>query len=174
MYSMQSAAVLTSPTARQHNTIRSRWPSTPLVRFVACLFAHTLARARSPRETKWTYDNERGGFTITTLHRILGGAQVYDSYGQKCNHRFLLNYGFAIENNQEANGFCPNEVRRNAAKCGGIRYECREMRGARAARLVALCSGHAGFGTVLRTWVYHPSLCAVTAVPRTGWLGGVK
>lgn len=65
---------------------------------------------RSPRETKWTYDNERGGFTITTLHRILGGAQVYDSYGQKCNHRFLLNYGFAIENNQEANGFCPNEV----------------------------------------------------------------
>eukprot|EP00903_Cladosiphon_okamuranus_P008428 g8101.t1 len=63
-----------------------------------------------PRETKWTYDNERGGFTITTLHRILGGAQVYDSYGQKCNHRFLLNYGFAIENNQEANGFCPNEV----------------------------------------------------------------
>lgn len=66
--------------------------------------------SRSPRETKWTYDNNRGGFTITTLHRILGGAQVYDSYGQKCNHRFLLNYGFAIENNQEANGFCPNEV----------------------------------------------------------------
>lgn len=64
----------------------------------------------SPRETKWTYDNNRGGFTITTLHRIMGGAQVYDSYGQKCNHRFLLNYGFAIENNQEANGFCPNEV----------------------------------------------------------------
>ncbi|CAM9379344.1 unnamed protein product [Scytosiphon promiscuus] len=63
-----------------------------------------------PRETKWTYDNERGAFTITTLHRIMGGAQVYDSYGQKCNHRFLLNYGFAIENNQEANGFCPNEV----------------------------------------------------------------
>lgn len=36
--------------------------------------------------------------------------QVYDSYGQKCNHRFLLNYGFAIENNREADGFCPNEV----------------------------------------------------------------
>lgn len=68
--------------------------------------------ARRPRETKWTYDNERGAFTITTLHAIRGGAQVYDSYGQKCNHRFLLNYGFAIETNQEANGFCPNEVRR--------------------------------------------------------------
>jgi protein-histidine N-methyltransferase len=36
--------------------------------------------------------------------------QVYDSYGQKCNHRFLLNYGFSIENNVEEDGFCPNEV----------------------------------------------------------------
>ena len=35
---------------------------------------------------------------------------MYDSYGQKCNHRFLLNYGFAIEHNREADGFCPNEV----------------------------------------------------------------
>ena len=38
------------------------------------------------------------------------GAQVYDSYGQKCNHRFLLNYGFAVEDNRELDGFCPNEV----------------------------------------------------------------
>ncbi|KAM3571226.1 hypothetical protein VYU27_006743, partial [Nannochloropsis oceanica] len=36
--------------------------------------------------------------------------EVFDSYGQKCNHRFLLNYGFAVENNREADGFCPNEV----------------------------------------------------------------
>jgi histone-lysine N-methyltransferase SETD3 len=35
---------------------------------------------------------------------------VYDSYGQKCNHRFLLNYGFAVEDNRELDGFCPNEV----------------------------------------------------------------
>ncbi|CAM9814682.1 unnamed protein product [Chrysoparadoxa australica] len=63
-----------------------------------------------PRETKWTFDNDRQAFTITTLQTIQSGAQVYDSYGQKCNHRFLLNYGFAIENNVEADGFCPNEV----------------------------------------------------------------
>lgn len=50
-----------------------------------------------PRETKWTYDDELQAFTITTLQRIPRGAQVYDSYGQKCNHRFLLNYGFAVE-----------------------------------------------------------------------------
>lgn len=40
----------------------------------------------------------------------MAGAQVYDSYGQKCNHRFLLNYGFAVEDNREIDGFCPNEV----------------------------------------------------------------
>ena len=63
-----------------------------------------------PRETKWTFDEERNGFTITTLQPIAAGAQVYDSYGQKCNHRFLLNYGFAVEENRELDGFCPNEV----------------------------------------------------------------
>ena len=63
-----------------------------------------------PRETKWTFDNNRQAFTITTIQPIEFGAQVYDSYGQKCNHRFLLNYGFSIENNRESDGFCPNEV----------------------------------------------------------------
>ncbi|KAL3911295.1 MAG: hypothetical protein SGILL_007336 [Bacillariaceae sp.] len=63
-----------------------------------------------PRETKWTFDEERQAFTITTLQPIPAGSQVYDSYGQKCNHRFLLNYGFAVEDNRELDGFCPNEV----------------------------------------------------------------
>ena len=45
-----------------------------------------------------------------SLQSIQAGAQVYDSYGQKCNHRFLLNYGFAVEDNRELDGFCPNEV----------------------------------------------------------------
>lgn len=63
-----------------------------------------------PRETKWTFDEDRQAFTITSLQRISLGSQVYDSYGQKCNHRFLLNYGFAVEDNRELDGFCPNEV----------------------------------------------------------------
>ena len=63
-----------------------------------------------PRETKWTYDNGRGAFTITALQGLRAGDQIYDSYGQKCNHRFLLNYGFAVEDNREPDGFCPNEV----------------------------------------------------------------
>ena len=44
------------------------------------------------------------------LEPIMAGSQVFDSYGQKCNHRFLLNYGFAVEDNRETDGFCPNEV----------------------------------------------------------------
>ena len=63
-----------------------------------------------PRETKWTYCDETRCFTITTLQSIARGSQVYDSYGQKCNHRFLLNYGFCVEKNVEVDGFCPNEV----------------------------------------------------------------
>lgn len=61
-------------------------------------------------QTKWAYDGSRRAFTITSLQGIGAGQQVYDSYGQKCNHRFLLNYGFSIENNSEPDGFCPNEV----------------------------------------------------------------
>jgi Rubisco LSMT substrate-binding len=63
-----------------------------------------------PRETKWTFDEDLQAFTITSLQHICPGSQVYDSYGQKCNHRFLLNYGFAVEDNRELDGFCPNEV----------------------------------------------------------------
>jgi histone-lysine N-methyltransferase SETD3 len=64
-----------------------------------------------PRETKWQFDDQLQGFTVVSLQHIGPGAQVYDSYGRKCNHRFLLNYGFSVENNIEADGFCPNEVR---------------------------------------------------------------
>jgi histone-lysine N-methyltransferase SETD3 len=63
-----------------------------------------------PRETKWQFDNMLQGFTIVSMGQIGCGLQVYDSYGQKCNHRFLLNYGFSVENNVEPDGFCPNEV----------------------------------------------------------------
>lgn len=63
-----------------------------------------------PRETKWQFDDDLQSFTVISLSNIASSAQVYDSYGQKCNHRFLLNYGFSVENNVEPDGFCPNEV----------------------------------------------------------------
>lgn len=55
---------------------------------------------KRPRETKWTYDEGRGGFTITSLKPMQRGDQIFDSYGQKCNSRFFVNYGFALEENE--------------------------------------------------------------------------
>ncbi|KAL0585553.1 hypothetical protein ABG067_004694 [Albugo candida] len=72
-------------------------------------FADMLNHYR-PRETSWTFDQKLDGFTITSLESICSGAQVYDSYGKKCNHRFLLNYGFAVEDNTEEDGSNPNEI----------------------------------------------------------------
>lgn len=72
-------------------------------------FADMLNHYR-PRETSWTFDQSLDAFTITSLGTIGAGAQVYDSYGKKCNHRFLLNYGFAVEDNTEEDGRNPNEV----------------------------------------------------------------
>jgi len=55
-------------------------------------------------DTKWTFDDNmgaQGGFTIHTVKPIARGAEVYDSYGRKCNSRFFINYGFTIENNED-------------------------------------------------------------------------
>jgi histone-lysine N-methyltransferase SETD3 len=56
---------------------------------------------KRPRETKWTYDDSMEGFTITTLKTVNRGEELFDSYGRKCNSRFFVNYGFALENNED-------------------------------------------------------------------------
>ena len=59
---------------------------------------------RRPRQTSWSYSDEKGGFIIESLEDIKRGEQVYDSYGKKCNTRFLLNYGF-INLDNDANEY---------------------------------------------------------------------
>ena len=54
---------------------------------------------KRPRQTSWTYCNKRQGFIIEALEDIPRGVNIMDSYGKKCNSRFLLNYGFIVENN---------------------------------------------------------------------------
>jgi len=54
---------------------------------------------RRPKQTAWTYSNEHKGFVIESLENIPRGECAFDSYGKKCNSRFLLNYGFIVENN---------------------------------------------------------------------------
>lgn len=61
-------------------------------------FADLLNHKR-PRQTHWTYDEKYAGFIIQALENIQQGEEVFDSYGKKCNSRFLLNYGFILENN---------------------------------------------------------------------------
>jgi histone-lysine N-methyltransferase SETD3 len=56
---------------------------------------------RVPKETKWTFDDSRYGFIITSLKSIQRGEQVYDSYGRKCNSRFFVNYGFSLDENED-------------------------------------------------------------------------
>jgi histone-lysine N-methyltransferase SETD3 len=58
---------------------------------------------KRPRQTKWTFDDSRQAFTITSLQPMARGDQVYDSYGQKCNSRFFVNYGFSLEENEADN-----------------------------------------------------------------------
>lgn len=64
--------------------------------FVA--YADMLNHKR-PRQTTWTYTDDMAGFIIEATEDIKRGEQVYDSYGRKCNSRFLLNYGFINLNN---------------------------------------------------------------------------
>ena len=97
--------------------------------FVA--YADMLNHQR-PKETQWSYCDERQGFIIEATDDIKRGQQVYDSYGKKCNTRFLLNYGF-INMNNDANEF-PLVVRLKPTnpffepKCKMIREDCRTFR----------------------------------------------
>ena len=61
-------------------------------------FADLLNHKR-PKQTHWYYDNQLNAFVIQSLENIKEGEEIYDSYGPKTNTRFLLNYGFALETN---------------------------------------------------------------------------
>lgn len=54
---------------------------------------------KRPKQTNWSYSDEKQGFVIESNENIAKGEPVYDSYGRKCNSRFLLNYGFIVEGN---------------------------------------------------------------------------
>jgi hypothetical protein len=48
----------------------------------------------------------------SALQPLVAGQQVFDSYGKKCNSRFLLNYGFTVEHNADDDtGQFHNELR---------------------------------------------------------------
>ena len=61
-----------------------------------------LLNHKRPRQTQWYYDDKINSFVIQATEEILIGKEIFDSYGKKTNGRFLLNYGFAVENNDSA------------------------------------------------------------------------
>ena len=56
---------------------------------------------RRPRQTHWNFDDNSNAFVIKAISKVEKGMEVFDSYGIKCNSRFLLNYGFTVENNED-------------------------------------------------------------------------
>jgi len=68
---------------------------------------------KRPRETSWTFEDKKNGFTITSLKPLSRGDQVYDSYGRKCNSRFFVNYGFALEENEDNQCLLPISIPAN-------------------------------------------------------------
>lgn len=56
---------------------------------------------RRPRETRWTFNESKQGFVISAMQDFSIGDQIFDSYGRKCNSRFFVNYGFALETNPD-------------------------------------------------------------------------
>ena len=56
---------------------------------------------RRVRQTHWYYEDSYNAFVISAIENIEPGYELYDSYGKKCNSRFLLNYGFTLENNED-------------------------------------------------------------------------
>jgi protein-histidine N-methyltransferase len=56
---------------------------------------------KRPRETSWTYHDGWSAFIISAARDFAPGDAVHDSYGRKCNSRFFVNYGFALEDNED-------------------------------------------------------------------------
>eukprot|EP00826_Nyctotherus_ovalis_P018840 TRINITY_DN15715_c0_g1_i11.p1 TRINITY_DN15715_c0_g1~~TRINITY_DN15715_c0_g1_i11.p1 ORF type:complete len:547 (-),score=134.33 TRINITY_DN15715_c0_g1_i11:28-1668(-) len=51
------------------------------------------------QQTSWSYKEESRGFVVNANEPVSRGDELYESYGNKCNSRFFLNYGFVLEDN---------------------------------------------------------------------------
>ena len=61
-------------------------------------FADLLNHKR-PKQTQWYYDDSIESFVIQATENIEEGNEIFDSYGKKTNARFLLHYGFCLDDN---------------------------------------------------------------------------
>jgi histone-lysine N-methyltransferase SETD3 len=60
---------------------------------------------KRPKQSLWSFDDDQDAFKIEAFGDCcLKNTELFDSYGKKCNSRFLLNYGF-IEDDNDANQY---------------------------------------------------------------------
>lgn len=52
-----------------------------------------------PANTHWYFNNDSEKFTVHATKNLQRGDVLYESYGQKCNYRYFVNYGFTVDNN---------------------------------------------------------------------------
>jgi len=64
--------------------------------------ADMLNHSKTPI-TNWMFSTSEDAFIVVTNKFISKGIEVTDSYGPKCNSRYLVNYGFTLSNNQVNN-----------------------------------------------------------------------
>jgi histone-lysine N-methyltransferase SETD3 len=53
--------------------------------------------------TEWKFLSDEKCFVIISTKNILKNMEIYDTYGGKCNSRYLVNYGFTLCNNDKYN-----------------------------------------------------------------------
>lgn len=58
-----------------------------------------------PKNASWSFDNDKRGFRVIAHKDIAKNEQIFDTYGNKCNSRYFINYGFINSNNQNFNEF---------------------------------------------------------------------
>jgi histone-lysine N-methyltransferase SETD3 len=64
--------------------------------------ADMLNHSKEPG-TKWSFVPNEDAFIISSDKFLIKDKEVFDTYGAKCNSRYLVNYGFTLSDNQENN-----------------------------------------------------------------------
>ena len=88
---------LTTVTSRIFKYYRDDQPVQGLVPL-----ADMLNHSNNPN-CHWSYDAGRQCFVVASSRPIPTHIELCDSYGHKCNSRFLVNYGFTLEDNATYN-----------------------------------------------------------------------
>ena len=64
--------------------------------------ADMLNHTKTPG-TKWSFVPDEDAFIIASNRFLFKDREIFDTYGSKCNSRYLVNYGFTLKENQENN-----------------------------------------------------------------------